>query len=322
MVKDKAYFKRYQVKYRRRREGKTDYYARKRLVVQDKNKYNSPKYRLVVRFTNTTVICQVIHAKIQGDVVVAAAYSSELPHYGVKVGLSNWSAGRFFLTPHSGRFKKNMFFFFFFILAYCTGLLCARRVLTKMGLADQYKGVEEPDGEFYEVEPLDDGPRPFKCYLDVGLKRTTTGAKLFAALKGASDGGLYIPHSEKRFPGYDASSKELDAEVLRDYIYGGHVAEYMRFLQDDDEDAYKRQFAKFIAEGVAADDLEDMYKEAHAAIRAAPLREAKQYKEAKLAQFKAASQKHKDKKLTYEERKAKVQATKTEFLQSLGIETA
>ncbi|KAG1116298.1 hypothetical protein G6F42_013732 [Rhizopus arrhizus] len=41
--KNKAYFKRYQVKYRRRREGKTDYYARKRLVVQAKNKYNSPK---------------------------------------------------------------------------------------------------------------------------------------------------------------------------------------------------------------------------------------------------------------------------------------
>ena len=40
-------------------EGKTDYYARRRLITQDKNKYNSPKYRLVVRFTNTEVICQV-----------------------------------------------------------------------------------------------------------------------------------------------------------------------------------------------------------------------------------------------------------------------
>jgi large subunit ribosomal protein L5e len=66
LVKDKAYYKRYQVKYRRRREGKTDYYARKRLVVQDKNKYNSPKYRFVVRFTNTDVICQVVYSKIQG----------------------------------------------------------------------------------------------------------------------------------------------------------------------------------------------------------------------------------------------------------------
>jgi hypothetical protein len=45
VVKNKAYFKRFQVKFRRRREGKTDYFARKRLVVQDKNKYNTPKYR-------------------------------------------------------------------------------------------------------------------------------------------------------------------------------------------------------------------------------------------------------------------------------------
>ena len=34
VVKNKAYFKRFQVKFRRRREGKTDYYARKRLVIQ------------------------------------------------------------------------------------------------------------------------------------------------------------------------------------------------------------------------------------------------------------------------------------------------
>jgi ribosomal protein L18 len=37
--KNKAYFSRFQVKFRRRREGKTDYRQRKRLVCQDKNKY-------------------------------------------------------------------------------------------------------------------------------------------------------------------------------------------------------------------------------------------------------------------------------------------
>lgn len=36
--KNSAYYSRYQVKPRRRREGKTDYYARKRLVSQAKNK--------------------------------------------------------------------------------------------------------------------------------------------------------------------------------------------------------------------------------------------------------------------------------------------
>ncbi len=34
VLKNKAYFKRYQTKYRRRREGKTDYRARKRLICQ------------------------------------------------------------------------------------------------------------------------------------------------------------------------------------------------------------------------------------------------------------------------------------------------
>ena len=38
VVKTSPYFSRYQVKYRRRREGKTDYRARTRLTAQDKNK--------------------------------------------------------------------------------------------------------------------------------------------------------------------------------------------------------------------------------------------------------------------------------------------
>jgi len=65
-------------------------------------------------------------------------------------------------------------------------------------------------------------------------------------MKGASDGGLYIPHSEKRFPGYDIESKELDAETLRKYIFAGHVAEYMETLADDDEERYKSQFQGYI----------------------------------------------------------------------------
>jgi len=246
LVKNKAYFKRYQTKYRRRREGKTDYYARKRLVTQAKNKYNSPKYRLVVRFTNTDVICQIVYAKIQGDFVLTAAYSHELSRYGIKGGLTNWSA------------------------AYATGLLVARRALAKLGLDSKYEGVTEPDGTISLVEALDDCPRPFKAFLDVGLKRTTTGSRVFGALKGASDGGIFIPHSERRFPGYDAEGKSLDSAVLRKYIYGGHVAEYMESLLEDDEEKYKRQFSTFISHDIEADGLEDMYKCAHAAIRADP----------------------------------------------------
>jgi large subunit ribosomal protein L5e len=168
--KTKAYFIRYQVKYRRRREGKTDYYARKRLIVQDKNKYNAPKYRLVVRFTSTDIVCQVICARIQGDYTLASAYAHELPRYGVSVGLTNYAA------------------------AYCVGLLTARRVLTKLELADKYEGNTDINGEDYNIEYMGDGPRPFRCCLDVGLVRTTTGNRVFGVLKGATDGGLDIPH--------------------------------------------------------------------------------------------------------------------------------
>ena len=48
--------------------------------------------------------------------------------------------------------------------------------------------------EWINVEPIEGQSGPFRCVLDVGLKRTTTGAKVFAAMKGAVDGGLDIPH--------------------------------------------------------------------------------------------------------------------------------
>ena len=123
--------------------------------------------------------------------------------------------------------------------AYATGLLCARRALENLGLADKYEGQVEPDGTISEVEPLGEGnPRPFKCYLDVGLKRTSTGSRVFGAMKGASDGGIFIPHSNKRFPGYDQESKELDSEVLKGYIFGSHVSQYMESLEEEDDEKY------------------------------------------------------------------------------------
>jgi len=51
-------------------EGRTDYYARKRLVVQEKNKYNTPKYRLIVRFTNKDIICQVFALSLNDSVTL------------------------------------------------------------------------------------------------------------------------------------------------------------------------------------------------------------------------------------------------------------
>lgn len=287
LVKNNAYYSRFQTKYKRRRQGKTDYYARKRLITQAKNKYNAPKYRLVVRFTNRDIIMQIITSEISGDKVFASAYSHELKAYGITHGLTNWAA------------------------AYATGLLIARRVLKKLGLDEDFAGVEEPDGEFSltEAAETDDGTRrPFKANLDVGLHRTSTGARVFGAMKGASDGGILIPHSENRFPGFDIETKELDAETLKKYIFGGHVAEYMETLADDDEERYKSQFQQYIDDDVEADGLEDLYTEAHAAIRADPFKkvESDAPKKSK-EEWKAESKKYKTKKLTLAERKQRVQ---------------
>ncbi len=68
---------------------------------------------------------------------------------------------------------------------------------------------------------------------------------------------MYIPFffSTKRFPGFDGESGEFDAKVHRDHIFGLNIANYMRHLLSDDEDAYKRQFSQYIKNGVTADDV-------------------------------------------------------------------
>ncbi len=86
----------YRVKFRRRREGKTDYYRRRRLLL-------SRKPRLVIRKTNTRIIVQVISAKVVGDITHASAISTELDKFG-------WMAG-----------KKSL------PAAYLTGLLAGLR---------------------------------------------------------------------------------------------------------------------------------------------------------------------------------------------------
>lgn len=87
----------YRVKLRRRREGKTDYQARKALVI-------SGKPRLVTRTTNKNITVQILIAKPHGDEVLAAANSRELvKNYGWKAPTGN--------TP----------------AAYLTGLLCGSK---------------------------------------------------------------------------------------------------------------------------------------------------------------------------------------------------
>ncbi len=109
----------YRVSPRRRREGKTDYKARKALVL-------SGKPRLVARSTAKNVIAQIFVAKPHGDEVLAAAHSRELKKYGWKAATGNVPA------------------------AYLTGLLCglkakANRVteaVLDIGLVAPTKGAK------------------------------------------------------------------------------------------------------------------------------------------------------------------------------------
>ncbi len=152
---------RYFVPYRRRREGKTDYYQRTKLVVADVP-------RMVVRKTNRHVIIQLVTAEMSGDKTLVAANSSELTEYGYKGSLSS--------TP----------------AAYLTGMLFAAKARKA-----KYGGA----------------------VLDIGLHRATPGARVFAALKGAVDGGLDVPHGEEILP-----------DEAR--IKGAHIAAYRKDAGD------------------------------------------------------------------------------------------
>jgi large subunit ribosomal protein L18 len=95
---------RYCVQFRRRKEGKTDYKARKALVL-------SGKPRLVTRSTLKNIIAQIIMAKPHGDEVLVSTNSKELEKYEWKAPKGNLPA------------------------AYLTGLLC--------GLKAKAKGIKE-----------------------------------------------------------------------------------------------------------------------------------------------------------------------------------
>jgi large subunit ribosomal protein L18 len=87
----------YNVPYRRRREGKTNYSLRKKLV-------SSGLPRIVVRKTGKYVLVQLVKPGVKGDEVVTSAHSSELKKkYSYLGSLSNLSA------------------------SYLTGLLCGYR---------------------------------------------------------------------------------------------------------------------------------------------------------------------------------------------------
>jgi large subunit ribosomal protein L18 len=78
-----------------------------------------------------------------------------------------------------------------------------------------------------------------KAVLDIGLKSSTRGARIFATLKGAVDAGLQVPHGEVVLP-------------AEERIRGEHVAAYAESLSDEE---VEKRFSKYIKNGLSPKDL-------------------------------------------------------------------
>lgn len=77
----------------------------------------------------------------------------------------------------------------------------------------------------------------------MGLTYTTTGNRVFGAMKGAVDGGLHIPHNTKRFPGFSKNAdkeENYDAAVHRERIFGVHVDKYMAELKSESKEDFEK----------------------------------------------------------------------------------
>lgn len=184
---------RYRVPYRRRREKKTDYAARRVMATADRP-------RFVVRVSGKNILVQVVRSEIEGDYVIAQANSNELKRYG-------WNA--------SG---KNV------PAAYLIGVLAGKKA--------KAAGVEH-------------------AILDMGLKRTTAGNKIFAVVKGALDAGLDIPC-------------DSDITPSPERINGSIIAEYAEQMEDPLE--YERRFSVYLRRGLRPEALPGHFEEVKARI--------------------------------------------------------
>lgn len=150
-----------------------------------------------------------------------------------------------------------------------------------------YKGTEKVDGSYFSVGDNKQDRRPFKAYLDVGLIRTTTGNRVFGAMKGASDGGLHIPHKNKRFPGFHVEKAQIitskrgkvqevekaksafDAKEHKEHIFGGHVEKYFNLLKEESAQKFDKQFSGW-QKALGGQTFEALYTKVHKAIRTDP----------------------------------------------------
>jgi large subunit ribosomal protein L18 len=181
-----AHGSRYKVAFKRRREGKTDYGARLKIIGLD-------KHRLVVRVTGNHTIAQIVDVQIEGDQTLVSAHSQELKNMGWLGSGKNTSA------------------------AYLTGYLCGKKAIKE--------GIEG-------------------AVLDMGLQSSTKGSRVYAALKGALDAGLEIPHKDVILPDENR-------------ISGEHIVQYAQSL---DKAEMEKKFSQYLEKGLSPQDLPDHFQ--------------------------------------------------------------
>jgi len=179
----------YNLRFRRRTSGRTNYAKRRKLVA-------SGPAPLVVRPSNKHIVAQIVQAQPFGDHVLASAHSSELKEFGWSAPCGNLPA------------------------AYLTGLLAGRRA--------KANGVTE-------------------AVLDIGLHARGPGSRIFAAAKGAIDGGLNLPHDDSALP-------------TAQRIHGEHVQSYSKKLASEPE-RYKKMFSGYLRQKLKPEDLSEQVKQ-------------------------------------------------------------
>jgi len=262
------------------------------MVRQNLQKPNLQRTRLVVRITGKYVVAQLIKAYPNGDKTIAHVNSKELRAYNVTMGLKNYSA------------------------CYMTGLLLGKRAMRQCHLSKIYRGNTDV-GKSHLVTNLVGQPASVSAILDIGLKRPTPGAKVFAVLKGVADAGVNIPHDPKKFFGYDAKKKELNSEKLKDRIMGITLAKY---AAEQVKNSATQHFSQF--NNAATGMTPEMYPALVAQAIKAIHKDPKKRTLPKLASKKPVKRVTKQKRKTKAERDADVSMQKQAWMSELGAVAA
>ena len=104
--------------------------------------------------------------------------------------------------------------------AYLTGLLCGKKA--------KEKGVTQ-------------------CILDMGLNSSTKGFRIYAALRGALDAGIKVPHSP-------------DVLTPEDRVSGAHISAWAEKLKSDKE-KYQKIFSLYLKKGLKPEEIKKHFED-------------------------------------------------------------